>query len=62
MTTTWETQCKICSDKIYYYPAKLLLESNKPYSVDMTKRIVTIKCACKNTGDYEFPTLFSQIN
>jgi hypothetical protein len=58
--TTWETKCK-CGGNVYYYPAKLLLETTKPQKLDMSKRIVSLTCACKHSHDYEFPTDFKQV-
>ena len=60
--TTWETTCRKCNEKIYYYPAKLVIEGpNTP--VDMKKRILHLTCCndCGMTMTYEFPTLFTQI-
>jgi hypothetical protein len=62
-TTTWKTKCK-CGENVYYYPQKLLLETQKQPEVDMAKRIVSLTCCseCKKTRDYEFPTEFEKIS
>lgn len=59
--TTWETKCIKCDSSVYYFPAKLLLETDKPQKLDMSKRIVSLTCSCKHSSDYEFPTQFHQI-
>lgn len=61
-TTTWK-KCK-CGEYVYYYPQKLLLETQKQPDVNMTKRIVSLTCCsdCKKTRDYEFLTEFKKIS
>jgi hypothetical protein len=55
--------CKKCGNDIYYYPAKLVLESNT--EIDLTeKRLITLTCSdgkTKHTSDYEFPKQFIEI-
>lgn len=55
--------CKKCGNNIYYYPAKLVLESNKDIVLP-EKSIITLTCSdgeTKHTSDYEFPKQFELI-
>ena len=63
MTTTWESKCR-CGNDIFYYPAKLLLETTKDIdNFNLKKRIVSLTCSsCKKIIDYEFPTVFTNRN
>jgi hypothetical protein len=68
-TSTWKTECKKCKSPVYYYPAKLLLESvsSKEVSDDLRKRIVDCTCTGetengKHTLTYLFPDDFRRID
>lgn len=66
-TSTWVGKCRKCNSPVYYYPAKLLLESiNFSQAEDLRPRIVD--CACtgemdgiKHTLSYSFPKEFEKI-
>ena len=67
-TSTWKAECRKCKSPVYYYPAKLLLESTGATEPpeDLSKRVVD--CACtgevddtKHTLSYTFPTDFVKI-
>ncbi len=68
-TSTWKTSCRKCNSDVYYYPAKLLLEtiSFKEPPDDLRKRIVDCTCTgetgdVKHTLSYSFPDDFKKIN
>ena len=60
---TYETKCRKCGESIYFYPRKLLLETNNQPEVSLDKRIITLTCCsgCHKTLDYEFPLEFNSI-
>jgi hypothetical protein len=67
-TSTWKTECRKCKSPVYYYPAKLLLEStdenNAP--VNLKRRVVDCPCTgemddAKHTLSYTFPDDFKEI-
>jgi len=68
-TSTWKAVCKNCKSPVYYYPAKLLLESrsfSEPPE-DLRKRIVDCTCTGetdkgKHTLSYSFPQEFEKID
>ena len=67
-TSTYKTECRKCKSPVYYYPAKLLLESIKLYETpDVTsKRIVDCTCtgetdSGKHTLSYSFPDDFKKV-
>ena len=67
-TSTWKTNCRKCNSPVFYYPAKLLLESkNSSNTPDYTKRRI-VDCTCteenekgKHTLSYTFPDDFKKI-
>jgi hypothetical protein len=67
-TSTWKAECRKCKSPVYYYPAKLLLES-KSFSEppeDLSKRIVDCTCTGetdtgKHTLSYSFPEDFKKV-
>jgi len=66
-TKTWKTLCRKCQSPVYYYPAKLLLESHSESQEDVTKRIVDCTCAGetesgKHTLSYNFPENFNKVD
>jgi hypothetical protein len=70
-TSTWRVKdgCRKCKSPVYYYPAKLLLESKSSVEPpdDTSKRIVSCTCTgenenSKHTLDYLFPTDFVKEN
>ena len=67
-TSTWTTECKKCKSPVYYYPAKLLLESKSisDSPEDLRPRIVDCTCtgendSIKHTLSYSFPKDFTKI-
>ena len=67
-TSTWKTNCRKCKSPVFYYPAKLLLESkNFGDTPDNTRRRI-VDCTCtgedeqgKHTLSYTFPDDFKKI-
>jgi hypothetical protein len=64
-TEEYFTECTKCKSPVYYYPVKLLLETDliKADTKDQTKR--TVSCTCtgeiggvKHTLNYVFPDNF----
>lgn len=66
-TSTYKTECKKCKSPVYYYPAKLLLESVRAeVPDDLRKRIVDCTCTGesengKHTISYSFPDDFVKV-
>ena len=67
-TSTWKTLCRKCKSPVFYFPAKLLLESkgfsNTPD--EMRTRVVTCTCTgeeenIKHTLSYNFPADFEKV-
>lgn len=58
----FKTICK-CGEEIYYYPQKLVLETNKDIVVDSDVRSISLTCCsgCKKIRDYVFPSEFIKI-
>lgn len=68
-TSTWKTLCRKCKSPVYYYPAKLLLESKSLSNTpdDMRKRVVDCTCTgeqenVKHTLSYNFPVDFEKVD
>lgn len=64
-TITYKTKatakCK-CGEDVYYYPKKLLLETNKEIVLTDENRVVSLTCSwCEKTLDYNFPSDFEKI-
>jgi RNase P subunit RPR2 len=60
----WKTKCRKCNEFVYYYPAKLVMETTHDYVENMNKRVVSLTCcSCENklSIDYEFPKDFVKI-
>ncbi len=69
-TSTWKVKdgCRRCKSPAYYYPAKLLLESqsSRELTANSANRNVSVSCTGENDGskhtlDYIFPTDFEKI-
>lgn len=67
-TSTWKTLCRKCKSPVFYYPAKLVLETRNSdkNSDDMSKRIVDCTCSgeeenTKHTLSYNFPDDFKKV-
>jgi len=64
LTETWQTQCRMCGEPLYYYPAKLVLESTTQPPINMNeKRILHLTCTnpdCKHIVSFEFPLEFKK--
>jgi len=64
LTETWQTQCRLCSEPLYYYPAKLVLETKVQPLISMNeKRILYLTCTnpdCKHVISCEFPSEFKK--
>lgn len=60
-TQTWETKCSKCGDRVFYYPQKLVMETNKDFQININEvRCITLSCSfCGNTHDYIFPKEFN---
>lgn len=68
---TWKTTCPSCGSPVYYYPAKLLLESRNtdsyfPATENNKQKLVSCSCTGdiggeKHVRDYVFPQDFKQI-
>lgn len=57
------TYCFKCDEYLYYYPAKLVLETTKDSIISNRTRIISLSCnTCGRTGNYEFPEEFEKIN
>ena len=56
----FKTTCKWCSEEIYYFPQKLVLETNKDIVIGSDTRIISLTCSsgCKKTINYQFPEQF----
>jgi hypothetical protein len=61
-TITYKVKCK-CGEHIYYYPQKLLLETNNEIELTDESRVISLTCCngCKKTSDYVFPSDFEKI-
>jgi hypothetical protein len=68
-TSTYKAICRKCNSPVYYYPAKLLLETSSPSQAqdETNKRIVDCTCTgeeqgVKHTLSYNFPEDFIKLN
>ena len=61
-TITYKVKCK-CGEHIYYYPQKLLLETNNEIELTDESRVISLTCCngCKKTSDNVFPSDFEKI-
>jgi|GEM_PF-3016955 hypothetical protein len=64
---TWQAECRECKSPVYYYPAKLLLESRtfQEPPEDLTPKLVVCSCTgekggVKHTLKYSFPSEFKK--
>jgi hypothetical protein len=67
-TKTYMAVCKKCQSPVYYYPAKLLLESSRLTETPDDLREREVVCTCtgendngKHTLSYSFPKDFTKI-
>lgn len=62
-TKTYKAKCK-CGEYIYYYPQKLLLETNNEIELTDESRVISLTCCngCKKTSDYVFPSDFEKFS
>jgi hypothetical protein len=64
MTLKVKNGCRKCGNDLYYYPAKLVLETTKEIVIGKDKRIISLCCSdgnIKHTLEYVFPEEFETI-